>query len=166
MPVTVQRSGPGFAQVKRDMERIRKSDVLVGVPAANAQRKDEPITNASLMFIHSKGSPIRGIPARPTIEPAIQQSQALISPQLARASQYLMQNKPREAEKALARAGTVAVNATKRMFGSAQLAPNAPSTIKRKGSDKPLINTAALRRAQTYVVCVSGSTPVTAQTTE
>ena len=98
-PVTVTRSGPGFARVRADVERLRKSDVLVGVPADRTQRAGEPVTNASLMFIHSAGSPLKGIPARPTIQPAIQQNRALIAPELAKASQALIQNNPVQAEK-------------------------------------------------------------------
>jgi hypothetical protein len=208
MPVTLQTSGPGFAKIKKDIERLKKSDVLVGVPASDSPRKvslqskidallsrpinpkvknqkaalkrrqknvaklqaklsaNELITNAQLMWIHSKGSPLRGIPARPTLEPAIQENQALISPRLAKASQAIMDNKPAEAEKYLMRAGTIAVNAAKRRFGSSALAPNAPSTIARKRSDKPLIDTGILRRSIVSVVRVTGKQPIQSPETE
>ena len=160
MPVTAQTSGPGLAKIKADLARLKKSDILVGVPASTTQRKDEQITNASLMWIHSKGSQINNIPARPTLEPAITENQALISPQLAKASQAIMDNKPAEAEKYMMRAGTIAANAAKRKFGSAELAPNAPSTIARKGSDKPLIDTGSLRRSIVAVVRIVGKQPI------
>ena len=85
-PVTVTKSGPGLAQLKKDLERLSKSDVLVGIPASAAARKKGPINNASLLFIHSKGSPLKHIPARPVLEPAIQANRALITPQLAMAA--------------------------------------------------------------------------------
>ena len=71
-----------------------------------------------------------------------------------------MDNKPAEAEKYLMRAGTIAANAAKRKFGSAELAPNAPSTIARKGSDKPLIDTGSLRRSIVAVVRIVGKQPI------
>ena len=156
MPVNLVGSGKGFAGLRRDIERLKKSDVLVGVPASTTDRKEDQITNAGLLFLHTHGSPINNIPARPTLEPAITENQALISPQLAKASQAIMDNKPAEAEKYLMRAGTIAANAAKRKFGSAELAPNAPSTIARKGSDKPLIDTGSLRRSIVAVVRIVG----------
>jgi len=201
-PVTVSRSGPSLSRIRADVERLRKSDVLVGVPsnaeprvqslqskidalqnrplkpglknpAAAMKRRQrnvetlqarlgaQSITNAELMWIHSKGSPLKGIPARPTIEPGILQARRLITPELAKASQALIENKPDDAEKYLHRAGTLAANSAKRIFGSSQLAPNAPSTIARKGSDAPLIDFSFLRRSIVSVIRVVGKEPVT-----
>lgn len=156
MGVTVQRGGPGFSRIRRDIERLKKSDVLVGIPQATTQRKDEPINNSSLLFILSNGSPLRGIPATPILEPAVEKSKALITPQLAAAGKALIENKPRDAEKALGRAGTIAVNAAKRMFTDNDWPANAPSTIRQKGSDRRNLDTGALRRAITSVVRIAG----------
>jgi hypothetical protein len=174
MPVTLERRGPGFAQIKRDVDRLRKSEVLVGIPASRTLRKGEPITNSALMFILSKGSPIRNIPARPTIEPSIEENKIPISAQLAQGAEALLQNNPVAAEKAMMRAGMLAVNAAKRKFGSSELAPNAPSTQRRKGAklkppqmvNNPLIDTGALRRSLVAVVRVIGKTPVESPASE
>jgi len=38
-PVTVKKSGPGLAQLKADIARISKSEVLVGIPADKRRAK-------------------------------------------------------------------------------------------------------------------------------
>ncbi len=160
MPVTATRTGPGMAQIRRDVERLRKSDILVGIPQDHAQRPNSPITNASLMWILSKGSALRNLPPRPVVEMGIEKAKDLIAPQLAAGAKALLANKPLEAQRALGRAGTIAENSVKRMFGSSELAPNAPSTIAKKGSSAVLIDTSSLRRSVTHVIRVVGKEPV------
>jgi hypothetical protein len=155
-PVTVSKSGPGALQVIRDLNRIKQSEVLVGIPAEKTQRAGEPINNAALMFVHTHGSPLRNIPPRPVLEPAIEKNSELITPHLAESAKAVMDGRPDAAERELQRAGTIASNAVKRYFTEGNLAPNAPSTIARKGSDRPLIDTGALRRAVTFVVRSGG----------
>jgi hypothetical protein len=152
MPVKVTKQGPGLFQVMRDIKRIGNSEVLVGIPAATTLRENDPINNASLLFVLSHGSPLRNIPPRPVLEPAIEKGRNLITPHLAESAKAVMDGRPDAAERELERAGMVASNAVKRYFTEGELAPNAPSTIARKGSDRPLIDTGALRRAVTFVV--------------
>ena len=153
-PVTIKKSGPGPAQLKKDLERISKSEVLVGIPASAATRKNGPINNASLLFILSKGSPLKKIPATPILEPAIVKGKTLITPHLGAAAKAVLDKNPLKAERELKLAGTVAVNAVKRYFTDPANGwpPNAPSTIKRKGSDRRNIDTGSLRRSLTYVL--------------
>ncbi|HJX53169.1 MAG TPA: hypothetical protein VJ801_10425 [Polyangia bacterium] len=183
-PVTVSQSGPGFAQVMKDLERIRQSEVLVGIPAEGTGRltKQEAsqriearggkvtkaslrkefkvaqaspgsgINNASLLFVHSKGSPLRGLPARPVLEPAIEKNRDLITPHLGAAAQALLDGRPREAEQELKRSGVIAANAAKRYFVDGNLTPNKPATIKRKGSSRPLVDTGQMGRSILSVV--------------
>ena len=76
------------------------------------------------------------------------------------AAKAITDDNPAAAERALNRAGIIAVNAAKRKFGTGELAPNAPSTIKKKGSDAPLIDKSLLRRSLTQVVRVPGKAPI------
>jgi hypothetical protein len=163
MPVSVQRSGPGIAGLAKALERIRNSDVLVGIPAEKSPRKTGPINSASLLFIHSKGSPLQGIPARPVLEPTIEANKQIITPHLEAAARAVMEQNPQNAERELKLAGTIAANSAKKWFTDPRnnWAPNAPSTIKRKGSDKPLIDTGQLRRSITSVVRENGKETVT-----
>jgi hypothetical protein len=114
------------------------------------------VNNAQLMYIHSKGSPVNHIPARPVIEPAIQASPAkeAISFQLSKAVQASLEGNPQQVLSRLAKAGMAGASASKAWFTDSRnnWPPNAASTIKAKGSDRPLIDTGALRGAITYVV--------------
>lgn len=150
----LQKSGPGLAKIQQDLARLRSSDVLVGIPAQKTLRKGGPINNASLMFVHTKGSPLRKIPARPVIEPSVEANSGKIAPHLGKAAQAILNQDPDAAERELKLAGTVASNGAKRWFTDPRngWAPNAPSTIERKGSDRPLIDTGALRRAITFAI--------------
>ena len=107
------------------------------------------------LYIHSHGSALMNTPPRPVIEPAIEANIEPINDMLAKAmKQYLM-------------TGSVAGLKKVGMFASAQCknwfedsrnnwAPNSPYTIRKKGSDKPLVDTAAMRNAITYVVDTGG----------
>ena len=66
------------------LAQLKKKAVYVGIPKENSKRDDGEMTNASLLMIHSKGSPLRHLPARPVIEPAIEDetNKAKISRQL------------------------------------------------------------------------------------
>lgn len=114
------------------------------------------ISNAQLLYIHSKGSPLRNIPARPVLEPAIEAkgNREGIAAELAKAVQASLHGNDEDVTRYLKRAGLSASNAAKRWFTDSRnnWAPNAPATIRAKGSDQPLIDTGALRQAITYVI--------------
>lgn len=59
-------------------------------------------------------------------------------------------------DRALGQLGAVAAGKIKKEFGSAALAPNRPSTIARKGSSKPGIDTGQLRQSVTFEVIGRG----------
>jgi hypothetical protein len=162
MPVTVTKSGPGFAKLERDLERIRKSEVYVGIPAAKANRPGEPINNASLMFVLTHGSPLKHIPPTPIVEPAVEGVRKLFTPHLGAAAKAVLEQDPQTAQRELELAGTIAANAVKRYFVEGNnWPPNAPSTIKRKMGKHKItsaedvrrnIDWGRLRGAVTYVV--------------
>lgn len=133
---------------------IREHEVLVGVPQEKAGRKTEGPDNAQLLYIHTQGSPARNIPARPTIEPAIQKHENAnrIQELLLDGMRTAFTGNLNGAEAAWSKAGMVGARAAQERFGSDELAPNAPYTIAKKGSSKPLIDTGALRAAVTYVI--------------
>jgi len=109
-----------------------------------------------LLYIHTNGSSLRGIPARPVIQPAIEdpENRVQILAELELAAKAAFEGKPEVVERQLKLAGTVAANAAKAWFTNSKnhWAPNAPSTIRRKGSSRPLIDTGALRQAITSIV--------------
>lgn len=149
---------------------IRHHEVLVGIPQEKNSAHDGGLTNAELLFLHTHGSPINNMPARPTIEPAISESNVAkaIQDQLIDCMRKALMGNVAAAERAMHMAGMIGASAAQKKFGSGDLAPNAPITIhggwmhnkvsgklfyvKGKKSSAPLIDTGALRAAITYVV--------------
>lgn len=113
------------------------------------------------LYIRSFGSPAMRIPPRPVIEPAINYApnRKIITRELGEAAGAYFDGKPEVAERFLKRAGLAGQNASRAWFTSPQNSwpPNAPSTIKRKGSSRPNVDTGALRRSIVYVVRVGAS---------
>lgn len=160
MSVKVTKSGPGLKLVRKQLQSIKESDVLIGIPASTTERKsDEEINNASLLYLHTNGSPINNIPARPVLEPSIKANKGIITPHLGNAAAAALRGRPDQAQSEMNIAGSVAANGAKKWFTDPRnnWPPDAPSTVEAKGSDKPLIDTAAMRRAITFVVRQSGN---------
>lgn len=138
------------------LEKLKRAAVYVGIPQDKNLRTSGEVTNAQLLYLHTNGSPLRNIPARPVIEPAIKSpdNSARISTELNAAAKSILDGDADAAHQHLERAGTLGANAAKRWFTDPRngWAPNSPVTIAEKGSDKPLIDTGELRRDITYVV--------------
>ena len=152
MSIRFSKTKDLWNKVKKELNSLAKKDVLVGIPQDNSTRKEgfPYITNAELMFIHTNGSPVNRIPARPTLEPAVEENKDRISSMYKKAfKQVLAGGSP---DDDLNKIGLYTQNKAKKKFGSDELAPNTPYTIKQKGSDRPLIDTGQLRNSVTYII--------------
>lgn len=109
------------------------------------------INNAELLFLITKGSPARHIPATPILEPAIElpENRAIISRELAASAKSILDGSSTESDKYLKRAALAGQNAARKYFTDPRNGwpPNAPSTIKRKGSARRNIDFGILRSA-------------------
>lgn len=156
MKIALKVDGPGMMLLNAQLRVMDRSDVLVGIPAGNNERRSGEIGNAELLFIFSNGSPMRGQPPRPVLEPAIEQAQTRerIVKELAASMTSALTSKNTEMLEHLDKAGTIAESAAKKWFTSSENGwkGNAPSTIQSKGSDTPGIDTGQMRRAITHVV--------------
>jgi hypothetical protein len=149
-------SSDSLAKMRASLQQLAKKKVYVGVPEDHTARQSGEATNAQLVYLHTNGSPLRGIPARPIIEPALAASdnKQLITKQLGEAARAVLAHKPDQTSQHLNQAGILGSNAAKRWFTDSRngWAPDAPSTIKRKGSDRPLVDTGQMRRSITFLV--------------
>lgn len=119
-----------------------------------AMESGKPYSKAYEMYIQSHGSPLWQSPPRPIIEPAIEKNKEDIADKLKPAMQAALSGDSQGAQDGLEKAGMFAANKVKAYFvdpGNGWPA-NSPATIKAKGSDRPMIDTGALRQAITYVV--------------
>jgi hypothetical protein len=155
MNVTVLKDNT--AAVLRTVQEMASKRVLIGIPAEKAARKGDPITNASLGYIHENGSPARNIPARPFLKPGVEQAAPKCAAVLGKFAKTAFNN-PSDIDKGLNAAGLIAQTSVKKRIVSGEgFAPLKEGTIaarKRSGAKgtKPLIRTGQLLNSITYVV--------------
>ena len=167
--VTVQVQGKVNIDLDKVLAQLKKKAVYVGIPKENSKRDDGEMTNASLLMIHSKGSPLRHLPARPVIEPAIEDetNKAKISRQLIAAVNKGLNGDQAGFITGLNAAGLQAQNVCREWFKNPKNGwdPLAESTknakIRKYGKGKkkidtssiiPLVDTGEMRKAITYVL--------------
>ena len=111
-------------------------------------------SQAYAMYIMAHGSPLWAAPPRPVLEPAIEYHKDALAVLLARVIKAASKGDKTKTHKAMIRLGLKAQNVCRGWFVNPAngWAPNSPLTIKRKGSENPLIDTGSLRKSIIYVV--------------
>lgn len=114
--------------------------------------KGMPYSTAYQLYIHAHGSALWRSPPRPVLEPSIEYNKESLTKQLKKVAQAALDGQDPNVE--LQKSGMMAQNFAREWFTNPanRWPPNADSTVERKGSDRPLIDTGQLRRAITYVV--------------
>lgn len=142
--------------LKRLAERFEREDlqVLVGVPEGAGSYPSEDgkpaLTIATIAAVNEFGTADGRIPARPFLRPAIEEGQ----PKFLRLAEIdlpdiLLGRQP--VSRLMHRMGNLAVGLVQQKITDVKTPPNAPSTIAKKGSDNPLIDTGALRQSINYL---------------
>lgn len=142
-----------FVQYQKDLEALKKNVVKVGLPAkvgGNAH-SGSSLTLAQMGAVHEYGSPENNIPKRSFLrEPMINhtaQIKKFIDKKIedvALGANY---------KQALDQIGLFGVNISKRSFRDNNWKPNAPATLKQKGTNKsPLIDSGQLFQSITFDV--------------
>lgn len=147
--------------------KLTKQEVLAGVPKGDPSREDlaeeekSAMNNATLAYIHDKGSPAANIPARPFMEPGIKDAKDRIVEQLGIAAKRVLTVKSgktaSDIDKDLHKVGLTTQSAIRNRINAGPPPPLAESTLKarrkrgRKGT-KPLIDTGQLRNSINYVI--------------
>jgi hypothetical protein len=159
---------------KPDFAGVGKLAAYVGIPAAAGRERRQQllnmagkargkrkarlekaaaqdVNNAELLYIHTNGSPARGIPKRPVLEPAVQAdgNRESISAELAASTRASLHGDKNLAAAHMRRTALAGQNAARGWFTDAHNGwpPNTSATIAAKGSARPLIDTGALRGA-------------------
>lgn len=113
----------------------------------------KPYSRAYELYVHEHGSPLWNSPPRPIIEPAIAKHSEEIADKLKPAILAKLSGDNQGARDEVEKAGMLAADKVKEYFTEDNGWPeNSERTIKRKGSDRVLIDTGALRQSITYVV--------------
>lgn len=134
--ITLTEDGDGELFVKEAMGTLQNAKVYVGIPQAETTREDQnhEVTNAGLLFIHTNGSPLRHIPARPVIEPSIEANHESIEQGLHATASFVLDGNIAEANTMLKKVGTLGANGAKKWFTDPRNGwrQNSPETIRRK----------------------------------
>lgn len=144
-----------FKALNEFMKGIESKEVVkVGIFANRSTRQgNEPVGNPDLGAIHEFGSFAKHIPARSWLVMPLVDYAAEILKMASRGIEYHLSRG--NFHQILLNLGIACENAIQRAFatsGFGTWAPNASSTIRAKGSDKPLIDTSQLRRSVTSKV--------------
>lgn len=152
--VNVLKKGKGLEGLLKSLEALAKRDVLVGIPEANSSRPMEGPNNAELAFLHTEGSPAQRIPARPFLQPSIMAEKEEIAKRQIKVIQAALKGDVQLSIVEIEKLGEMARQNAYDWFKDPRnnWPPNAPMTIRLKGSDQPLIDTGNLRKSITYVV--------------
>lgn len=133
----------------RKQAKLRKK-LLLKAATANI------LTNANLLYLFSKGSPLNSQPPRPVLEPAILApwNKKIIAKLVAEASEAYAAGRKYESKQKLKSAGAAAAKAAREWFDDPRNGwpRSAPSTILKKGGkDEPGILTGVMRNAITHI---------------
>ena len=140
----------GVAGLIERMKSLGEPKVYIGIPASTNARQGSS-NNATLAATHELGAPSRGIPARPFLIPTMQNNADKYVRLMAQGFKTALQDKTK-ADEVYEKIGLVASSDVKDYIVSGQFVPLKQSTIDRKGSSKPLIDTGELRNSISYEV--------------
>ena len=147
MSVKFETKDLGKAKIERELKAARKLVALVGIPSDAKRHEDnQNIGLAEIAFIMEKGSVVNNIPARPFMQQTRQRNEKRmmgLSKKLLKA----ISNGSTTAMDAIKKLGASYEGAMKRIFIEGSFAPNAPATVRRKKSSRPLIDTGLLRQS-------------------
>lgn len=114
--MALQRKGPGLSGVLKNVRALTRTDVLVGIPAENAERDGEGPNNAALGYIHETGSPESNAPARPFLVPGVEAVQDEIVAAFKAAGQAALEGDLAKVEQQQRKAGFAAEMSAKKMI--------------------------------------------------
>lgn len=145
--MSIKITGLQIAQdaLRKELEKIKSGYALVGIHEDAGTAEGGEFTMATLGAVQHFGND--RIPARPWLDVGVEQG----------TKEYLEIVEEGVAagldgKKILSQIGAVAAGYAQQYITDLKTPPNAPSTIKKKGSDNVLIDTGAMRSSVTWTV--------------
>ena len=130
-----------------EMDKLLSKEIHVGFQAGrNAYEDGTDIVDVAAF--NELGT--SNIPARPFMKQSWENNEGKLKAACQRANKMISQGET--AEEACKMLGVYGVGLIQREIRDGNFVPNAPSTIRRKGSSKPLIDTGRMRQSVHYVV--------------
>ena len=139
------------------LNAVGRTRLLVGIPEDPSQA--DGVTNARKLYENTVGSPLKRVPPRPVLEPAIEDGLERISGIMREGIIKALEGDMESFRAAYDMAGLAAQSACVGWFDNPKNGwePNSPYTVRMKGSNAPLIDTGEMRQSITYVVEEGGT---------
>lgn len=143
----VRKKGDGRAAVRKMTDALRGPDrVQVGFPAGTD-------TDVVAKAVFNEFGTSTGIPERPFLRNAMTDNRDGYRGMMTRAARKIIESEGKFTKQhALAQLGLKAQGDVQKSITDLREPPNAPATIKRKGSSNPLIDTGEMRARVTFKV--------------
>ncbi len=130
-----------------EIEKLKEQQVFVGFQAGQVA-DDRGVDMAQIAMFNELGTSTA--PSRPFLRMSVDENEDKIISTCGRELESLKSGGT--AETILRRVGALGVRLVQEKIGSGSFEPNAESTIRKKGSDKPLIDTGRMRQSVKYVI--------------
>ena len=138
----------GWESIKQEIEKLRKMSVKVGI-VEGYNISEDGANIAEYAAYNEEGT--ENIPSRPFIRSWVDNNQEQINRFMTSAFNSVVSGKS-TAKDAVKRIGEFAQSGIKKNIVKGGFEPNAESTIRKKGSSKPLIDTGTMRDSIRYRV--------------
>lgn len=142
---------PGKVSIRELYEwvSVRPDYVRVGLP--DTMHEQAKLTIAEIGAIHEYGAPGANIPERPFLNPALREG-VMQMERLSKVLLFEVQNGEITKQAALERLGELGVRLVQQKIRNGAFVPLKASTIARKGSSKPLIDTGQMMQSVTFSI--------------
>lgn len=137
----------------KEIEKLKKLSVRVGFQQGAAQYEETGADILDIAMFNELGT--SSSPSRPFMAMSVDENADKINAFLKNQLKLLAQGKT-TAEGILKAIGVFQKGLIQEKIQSGEFEPNAPSTIKKKGSDHPLIDTGLMRQSVNFVVTAKG----------
>lgn len=140
-------------QFMQQLDELCRLSVRVGFQAGDTEEDGTPLTNIAYWNEHgtmNKDGSVHS-PARPFMHDSVQNNMEKISDMCASAAKQVGTGKG-SAQQALEGIGVKMVSLVQKEIRNGDFAANAPSTIRAKGSSKPLIDSGRMCQSVTFVI--------------
>lgn len=145
------RLTPEGERFLRELNKLAEQEVFVGYQHGEAMEEN----GADLMEVAAYNEfGTSTIPSRPFLRNAYDNNADEINAMNEQQARGIMEGK--SAEDCLKDMGAYGVSLVQKEIRDGDFVPNAPDTIRRKGSDRPLIDTGRMRQSVHYVIRPKG----------
>lgn len=135
-----------------ELKRLKANEVFIGFQHGNSMHdaKDggAPVDMADIAMFNELGTSTS--PPRPFLRQTVDDNEDKINEFCKRAAKSIAKGSNAETE--LKKMGAFGVSLVQEKIGNGSFIPNSSTTIKLKGSDKPLIDTGQMRQSVHYVI--------------